>query len=57
LIHCRYKGDPPLGSVAKAKHAELVLEDGAYFVFGGDVVDKGPGDIRLCRQLVALKKV
>lgn len=57
MIHCRYKGDPPLGSVAKAKHAELVLEDGAYFVFGGDAVDKGPGDIRLCRQLVALKKV
>jgi hypothetical protein len=51
-----YRGDPPLGTVAKAVDAELVLEDGAYFVFGGDVVDKGPGDIRLCRQLVALKQ-
>ena len=51
-----YKGDPPLGAVAQAPHAELVLAEGAYFVFGGDVVDKGPGDIRLCRQLVALKR-
>lgn len=50
-----YKGDPPLGTVARAAEAELVLEEGAFFVFGGDVVDKGPGDIRLCRQLVALK--
>jgi hypothetical protein len=25
-------------------------------VFGGDAVDKGPGDIRLCRQLVSLKR-
>lgn len=28
----------------------------AYFVYGGDVVDKGPGDIRLCRLLTRLKK-
>jgi hypothetical protein len=35
---------------------ELVLADGAYFIFGGDVVDKGLGDERLCRQLVSLKR-
>lgn len=51
-----YKGDPALGTVANSIDAELVLEEGAYFVFGGDIVDKGPGDIRLCRQLVALKQ-
>jgi Calcineurin-like phosphoesterase len=28
----------------------------AYFVFGGDSVDKGPGDIRLVRALVDLKR-
>jgi hypothetical protein len=38
------------------KREALVLEAGAYFVFGGDAVDKGPGDIRVCRLLVALKK-
>jgi hypothetical protein len=35
----------------------LLLRDGCYFVFGGDAVDKGPGDIRLCRALVSLKKL
>lgn len=35
---------------------ELVLRDDCYFVYGGDSVDKGPGDIRLCRALVSLKK-
>ena len=35
---------------------KLLLKDGCYFVHGGDVVDKGNGDIRLCRQLVDLKK-
>lgn len=34
---------------------ELVGGD-SFFVFGGDAVDKGPGDIRLCRQLVSLKQ-
>ena len=28
----------------------------SYFVYGGDAVDKGPGDIRLVRALVALKR-
>ena len=27
-----------------------------YFVFGGDLFDKGPGDIRLARMLVGLKR-
>lgn len=30
--------------------------DDSYFVFGGDAVDKGPGDIRLVRALVDLKR-
>lgn len=32
------------------------VDDSCIFVFGGDVVDKGAGDIRLCRQLVSLKR-
>ena len=37
--------------------SELELtSDKAHFVFGGDAVDKGVGDIRICRELVALKK-
>jgi hypothetical protein len=38
---------------------ELALRDDGddcYFVYGGDAVDKGPGDIRLCRALVQLKR-
>ena len=38
------------------KKLELDLRDGCYFVFGGDSVDKAPGDIRLCRSLVSLKR-
>jgi hypothetical protein len=34
---------------------ELLLPND-YFVFGGDLFDKGPGDIRLAKQLVALKR-
>jgi hypothetical protein len=34
----------------------LKLRDGCYFVYVGDSVDKGPGDIRLCRTLVSLKQ-
>ena len=39
--------------------AELVLEDGWHFIFGGDAVDKGGscgGSIRVVRTLVRLKK-
>lgn len=35
---------------------ELGLRDGATFVFGGDSQDKGPGDIRIAKQLAALKR-
>ena len=31
-------------------------DEHCYFVFGGDAVDKGPGDIRLVRALVDLKQ-
>ena len=37
------------------KELELVHE-GAYFVYGGDVCDNGPGDLRLCQLLVSLKR-
>ena len=33
-----------------------LVDDDCSFVFGGDLVDKGPGDLRLCRQLVDLKR-
>ena len=33
-----------------------LAHEGAHFVYGGDVVDNGPGDIRLCRLLVGLKQ-
>ena len=40
-----------------AARSELELQDeGCYFVHGGDTVDKGPGDVRLCRMLVDLKR-
>jgi hypothetical protein len=34
----------------------LILRPNTQFVYGGDTVDKGPGDIRLVRALVSLKK-
>jgi hypothetical protein len=34
----------------------LVLRPDSHFVYGGDTVDKGPGDIRLVRALVSLKR-
>jgi len=38
------------------KFKRLVLRPNTHFVYGGDTVDKGPGDIRLVRALVSLKK-
>lgn len=38
------------------KFQRLKLRPNTHFVYGGDSVDKGPGDIRLCRSLVSLKK-
>mmetsp|Transcript_3173 Transcript_3173/g.9176 ORF Transcript_3173/g.9176 Transcript_3173/m.9176 type:complete len:717 (-) Transcript_3173:2524-4674(-) len=40
--------DPSAGSV--------VLRDGCEFVFGGDVVDKGDGDLHVLRDIVQLKR-
>lgn len=34
----------------------LVLKDGCSFVFGGDAVDKGPGDMAVVKDLLDLKK-
>lgn len=34
----------------------LKLQPNTQFVYGGDAIDKGPGDIRLCRLLVGLKQ-
>lgn len=46
-----------LSGVLRGKCSEggLELVDDAYFIYGGDVVDKGSGDIRLCRLLAELK--
>jgi hypothetical protein len=34
----------------------VVLKKGCYFVYGGDTCDRGPGDLRILRDLVKLKK-
>eukprot|EP00466_Bigelowiella_natans_P003754 jgi/Bigna1/70957/fgenesh1_pg.14_\ len=39
-----------------AQPGTLELREGTYFIFGGDLFDKGPGDIRLSKELVALKQ-
>jgi len=38
------------------RYCRLLLRPNTHFVYGGDTVDKGPGDIRLVRALVSLKK-
>jgi len=38
------------------KFCRLTLRPNTQFVYGGDTVDKGPGDIRLVRALVSLKQ-
>ena len=35
---------------------DIELQDGCYFVHGGDGVDRGPGDIRVVKHLTSLKK-
>ena len=42
--------------VYEANDALALVDDEAFFVFGGDAVDKGNGDLRLCRSLADLKK-
>lgn len=45
------------GSVLRRENGVLTLKDeDAAFVFGGDIFDRGPGDLRLARELVNLKK-
>lgn len=44
------------GTTADSKCIALDLTADSYFVFGGDAVDKGPGDIRLLTALVNLKR-
>ena len=35
---------------------KLVLKDGCQLVYGGDVVDRGDGDLRILRDLMQLKR-
>ena len=35
--------------------SELTLRDGCQFVFGGDICDRGPGDMRITQELLTLK--
>ncbi|KAL7451265.1 hypothetical protein ACHAWC_003088 [Mediolabrus comicus] len=46
----------PASNNKSIKFQRLKLRPNTHFVYGGDAVDKGPGDIRLCRALVNLKK-
>ena len=42
---------------ATSTHIRLdLVGDNTYFVYGGDAVDKGPGDIRMVTALVELKR-
>lgn len=45
-------------SILKKNHKnnQLELADGYNFVFGGDVCDRGPGDLRILNELVHLKE-
>jgi hypothetical protein len=46
----------PSSRETKYDFHRLALRPNTYFVFGGDSVDKGPGDIRFTRALVDLKQ-
>ena len=51
----RYVAISPVLRYIAPGELELV-DEMCVFVFGGDLVDKGAGDLRLCRQMVALKR-
>jgi hypothetical protein len=55
-----YKEDDDGGTSSScAQKSSITLSlrhENCYFVYGGDAVDKGPGDIRLVRALVRLKR-
>mmetsp|Transcript_25531 Transcript_25531/g.31400 ORF Transcript_25531/g.31400 Transcript_25531/m.31400 type:complete len:83 (+) Transcript_25531:259-507(+) len=38
------------------KDGNLKLSENGIFVFGGDIFDKGPGDIRIARLVINLKR-
>jgi hypothetical protein len=50
------EGNDDCSSSFSSTSLKLSLRDHCYFVYGGDAVDKGPGDIRLVRALVDLKR-
>jgi hypothetical protein len=37
-------------------HREIILKEHCHLVFGGDVCDRGPGDMRVVRELLELKE-
>jgi hypothetical protein len=39
-----------------AENGELSLRDSCHLVFGGDVCDRGPGDLRIIQDLLRLKE-
>ena len=36
-------------------NGKVIMNDGTYLVFGGDICDRGPGDIRITEELLDLK--
>ena len=47
---------PASSSYEGVRFKQLTLRPNSHFVYGGDVVDRGIGDIRLARSLVQLKR-
>jgi hypothetical protein len=45
-----------LSHVLQKNGSELELKDSCYFIHGGDVVDRGSGDLRILKDLITLKK-
>lgn len=45
-----------ISKVLEESETGVVLKSNCYFVYGGDVCDRGPGDIRVMRDLISLKK-
>lgn len=59
------KSTIPLGIIARDPHTpknnryqpkNLNLREGCHLVYGGDVCDRGPGDLRLIMDLLQLKQ-
>ena len=45
-----------ISKVLEESEDGVVLKSNCYFVYGGDVCDRGPGDIRVMRDIINLKK-